>query len=158
MPIKSSRERLQFAIAILAIACGLLASFEASAAEDARNLGPISVIYPGDIISGDMLVAMPADSPAAAHSAPLSALLGKRAKRTLIPGRAITPADVENPRAVTNGAQVTLIYHANGLTIVATGQALQNGSLGDVVRVRNIDSGLTVSGDVQGDGSILVGE
>ena len=34
---------------------------------------------------------------------------------------------------------------------------MQDGSIGDVVRVRNSDSGVTVSGAVQPDGSVKVG-
>ena len=37
---------------------------------------------------------------------------------------------------------------------MTTGAALQDGSIGDVVRVRNSDSGVTVSGAVQPDGSV----
>ena len=39
---------------------------------------------------------------------------------------------------------------------MTTGAALQDGSIGDVVRVRNSDSGVTVSGAVQPDGSVKV--
>jgi flagellar basal body P-ring formation protein FlgA len=39
---------------------------------------------------------------------------------------------------------------------MTTGSALQDGSIGDIVRVRNDDSGVTVSGAVQPDGSVQV--
>lgn len=50
-----------------------------------------------------------------------------------------------------------LIYADGGLLIMTTGAALQDGSIGEVVRVRNTDSGVTVSGAVQPDGSVKVG-
>jgi flagellar basal body P-ring formation protein FlgA len=39
---------------------------------------------------------------------------------------------------------------------MTTGAALQDGSIGDVVKVRNDDGGVTVSGAVQPDGSVRV--
>jgi flagella basal body P-ring formation protein FlgA len=40
---------------------------------------------------------------------------------------------------------------------MTTGAAMQDGSIGDIVRVRNSDSGVTVSGAVQADGTVSVG-
>ena len=65
-------------------------------------------------------------------------------------------AGVSNRKLVANGAEVKLIYSEGGLVIMTTGAALQDGSIGDVVRVRNSDSGVTVSGAVQPDGSVRV--
>ena len=66
------------------------------------------------------------------------------------------PAAVDNPRLVVNGAEVKLIYIDGGLTIVTVGSALQDGAAGDIVKVRNDDSGVTVSGVVQPDGTVRV--
>ena len=59
-----------------------------------------------------------------------------------------------NPVAVV--AEVKLIYAEGDLVITTTGAALQDGSIGDIVRVRNSESGVTVSGAVQPDGSVRV--
>ncbi len=53
---------------------------------------------------------------------------------------------VSNRKVVANGAEVKLVYSEGGLVITTTGAALQDGSIGDVVKVRNSDSGVTVSG------------
>ena len=84
-------------------------------------------------------------------------IVGKVARLTLLPGHAIPFAGVSNRKVVANGAEVKLVYAEGGLLIVTTGAALQDGSIGDVVRVRNSDSGVTVSGAVQPDGSVKVG-
>ena len=68
---------------------------------------------------------------------------------------AIKACDLGRIRA--NGAEVKLVYIEGGLLIVSSGSAMQDGSIGDVVRVRNSDSGVTVTGAVQPDGSIKVG-
>ena len=54
------------------------------------------------------------------------------------------------------GATVRLIYETPGLTIVTNGQSMQNGIVGQSVRVRNLDSGLIVTGNIQTDGSVKV--
>jgi len=64
---------------------------------------------------------------------------------------------VRDPKTVTNGAKVRLLFEDGGLAITAYGTALQAGSVGEIISVRNLGSGLTVSGAVQADGSIRVG-
>ena len=59
-------------------------------------------------------------------------------------------------KLVSNGAEVKLVFSEGDLVIMTTGAALQDGSIGDIVRVRNDDSGVTVSGAVQPDGSVRV--
>jgi|SRR5271165_1830679 len=121
---------------------------------------PKSVIYPGEVIRDGMLVDSALD-PAPDTGGPFiesrAMVVGKVARLTLLPGHAIPYAGVSNRKLVANGAEVRLIYAEGGLLIVTTGAALQDGSSGDIVRVRNSDSGVTVSGVVQPDGSVNVG-
>jgi len=150
-----------FALALAGVAAAtaaLLGRPEASA-EELTLPTPKAVIYPGEIIRADMLVDMPAgdlESSPGAVSVPRNAIVGKMARRTLLPGAGIGLSDVGNPRLVTNGGEVTLYYIEEGLTIATTALALQDGSAGDIVRVRNTDSGVIVSGAVQPDGSVRV--
>jgi flagella basal body P-ring formation protein FlgA len=135
-------------------------AFAAPAAAASRGLPvPVRVIYPGDRISDAML----ADSQDPVQGAPPPGMLwdradvvGKVARRTLLPGRPIPSIAVEEPRAVSTGAQVMLIYEQDGVSIATTAQALQNGAVGQVVQVRNLDTGLVVSGSVRADGSVVV--
>jgi flagella basal body P-ring formation protein FlgA len=78
------------------------------------------------------------------------------ARRTLLPGHAIPLRAIDNPRLVRSGGEVQLVFIEGGLTIVTTGAALQDGAIGDVVKIRNDDSGVTVSGAVQPDGTVRV--
>ncbi len=80
-------------------------------------------------------------------------VVGKVARRTLLPGQAIPTNAVGEPKLVTIGATVRVVYKEDGLTIATYASALQAGAVGDVVSVRNIESGLTISGIVQRDGS-----
>ena len=120
---------------------------------------PAMVIYPGDIISDPMLVDVDSRDLARGGGPAIekrAELIGKAARRTLLPGAAISPAFVESPRAVANGASVRVIYQDGGLTIAASASAMQSGAVGDTVKLRSADSGLTISGVIQPDGSVRV--
>lgn len=143
--------RLFLALALFAVTPAL--------AQEVESPTPKAVIYPGDVIRSDMLVddARPVRDSGGPYIENRDMIVGKVARLTLLPGHAIPFSGVSNRKLVANGGQVTLIYSEGGLTIVATGSALQDGSIGDSVRVRNSDSGVTVSGAVQPDGSVMVG-
>ena len=144
---------LEAAFVAFAAACAV-----PSSAQEAGLPTPKAVIYPGDLIRDDML----ADIPDAARdgSGPFvdsrALIVGKVARLTLLPGHAIPFSGVSNRKLVSNGAEVKLVFTEGGLFIMTTGAALQDGSIGDIVRVRNNDSGVTVSGAVQPDGSVKV--
>lgn len=119
---------------------------------------PRIVIYPGDIIKDEWLddTAVPGSAAQSAVAA-RAALVGKAARRTLLPGSPIPANAVAGLKVISNGAKVRLLFEDGGLTITAYGAALQEGSAGDVIAVRNLASGLMVSGTVQADGSVRVG-
>jgi flagella basal body P-ring formation protein FlgA len=150
---------MRLAHAALALAAGLwLASGLAAFAQDLAPPTPRIVIYPGDIIGEDMLSDLPdgAARGVGPFAETYSAVIGKMARRTLLPGQAIPMAAVDNPRLINNGAEVKLIFVDGGLTIVTVGSAMQDGRAGDFVKVRNDDSGLMVTGVVRSDGAVLV--
>jgi len=134
------------------------ASFAVQAVGEPRTvIVPAQVIYPGDKITESMLTeTQDTAGPSAGVFWDRADLVGKVARRTLLPGRPIPSIAVEEPRAVTTGALVSIVYQQDGLSIVTTAQALQNGAVGQVVQVRNLDSGIVVTGTVQADGSIRV--
>ncbi|MEP3047904.1 MAG: flagellar basal body P-ring formation chaperone FlgA [Roseibium sp.] len=85
-----------------------------------------------------------------------SQLVGLVARRTLLPGQPIPVNAVEKQLLVKRGESARLVFREQGLLIIMQVEALQNGGAGSFVRVRNVDSGLVVSGRVQDDGTILV--
>ncbi len=154
----SARDRRWPFAAAFALAFAAAAFAPADAAS--RDLPvPAQVIYPGDKITDAMLVDSQDPTGSAAVGNALwdrADIVGKVARRTLLPGRPIPSIAVEEARAVSTGTQVRLIYQQDGLSIATTAQALQNGYIGQVVQVRNLDSGVVVSGAIQPDGSIRV--
>jgi flagella basal body P-ring formation protein FlgA len=122
---------------------------------------PIAIIYPGEVIKDNSLIDhdFSADFPTSKFTAfdSRAAIVGKVARRTLLPGSPIPLNAVGDPKTVANGAKVRLLFEDGGLAITAYGTALHAGSVGEIISVRNLGSGLTVSGAVQADGSIRVG-
>lgn len=120
---------------------------------------PVVTIYPGDRITPELLRdGRFSDGFIARGGYVYSAerLDGMVARRTLVRNRAIPENSVRKPYAVRNGQIVTLRYETGALSIVAKAISLKSGIAGDYVQARNIDSGRTVAGLVQKDGSILV--
>ncbi|MEQ8347558.1 MAG: flagellar basal body P-ring formation chaperone FlgA [Sneathiellaceae bacterium] len=82
---------------------------------------------------------------------------GKVAKRTLLPGKLIPINALRDAYMVEAGAPVAVSYVHGGLQISTIGIPLQPGAIGDMVKVRNADSGAVFTGIVMADGSIRVG-
>lgn len=142
---------------ILRVMIALSALTIGAVAQEAMVATPTGTIYPGEIIRSDMLRDMTSPDGATSAFAERERLVGKIARRTLLAGRPITPESVADPQALANGALVQIVYEQGGVTITATGQALNAGSVGDAVRVRNMDSGVVVSGALMRDGTVRVG-
>jgi flagella basal body P-ring formation protein FlgA len=124
---------------------------------------PVLTIYPGDVIKDEWLEnhAPPAGTTGLQTGAFIDsrqAIVGKIARQTLLPGRPIPVNAVGERKLVTNGAMVKVVFQEGGLTITTYGAAMRAGTAGDIVTVRNLDSGLIISGIVQSDGSVFVGD
>jgi flagella basal body P-ring formation protein FlgA len=122
---------------------------------------PAITIYPGDMIRESYLVDRDfAGNPMAPRGGVIESrdeLVGKLARRTLLPGVPIPVNAVTEPNTIANGTKVRVVFHQNGLTIETYAIALQAGKVGEAISVRNPDSGMTISGVVQADGSVRVG-
>lgn len=121
---------------------------------------PRVTIYPGDIIAATMLTdgsfadGTAANFPIVASS---DGLVGKVARRTLLPGHLIASNAIGEPDIVQRGTIVPAIYSDGALTITASVLALESGALNAPIQVRNVDSGKVIVGAVQADGSVRVG-
>lgn len=83
-------------------------------------------------------------------------IVGKEAKRILLPGRPIASHSVVEPRAVLRGDSVTISY-ANGiLDLTAPGRALEEGAVDDFIRIVNLQSSKTITARVVQGGLVRV--
>jgi flagellar basal body P-ring formation protein FlgA len=148
------------AVTLGVLSCALLACAPARAAQNNVLPVPSVTIYPGDTLKAAFLVDrdFSADPPVQGSVIDSRAdLIGKVARRTLLPGVPIPLNAVNEPNAVANGAKVRVIFEQDGLVIETYAAALQSGAVGQVISVRNLDSGLTIAGTIQADGSVRVG-
>jgi len=120
---------------------------------------PTATIYPGDVISaGDLGERTFREEQVRYGIADSrSMLIGKVARRTLLPDHPVAINAVDEVAIVTRGTPVQVVFRQQGLVITAYASPLQDGSEGDIIRVRNADSGAIIMGVVQADGTVRVG-
>ncbi|WP_185970208.1 MULTISPECIES: flagellar basal body P-ring formation chaperone FlgA [unclassified Mesorhizobium] len=164
----ASRSALCRTALILALVAGGVPAFaqEQTTTQVASNqaagevvLIPNRVIYPGEMIDTGALkpvTLLPGKHRPDAVATQAEELQGKVAKRTLLPGRYIPVAAIRDAWLVEQGAAVQVYFIAGDLTISATAVSLQPGAAGDLIKVRNTDSGKIFSGTVMADGTIRV--
>jgi flagellar basal body P-ring formation protein FlgA len=132
-----------------------------SLAANSSYPAPRAVIYPGDKIDDSLLEDISLSLQPGGDRGFIESrtqVVGKIARRTLLPGQPIPAAAIDSARLINIGTAVKIIFSEDGLVITAVGMALQAGGVGDLIRVRNQDSGLMVSGVIQSDGSVRVSE
>ncbi len=151
--------RTTFGKATLAVALLLGATMRAAIAAQFVTLPVPSVtIYPGEIIDAAKLTdhAFVDTQIGSGYIDAADMLVGKVAKRTLLPDHPVPVNAIGEVDIVTRGTAVQLVFEQPGLLITTYASPLQDGSAGDVIRVRNTDSGAIVVGVVQPDGTVRV--
>jgi flagella basal body P-ring formation protein FlgA len=144
-----------------ALAALVPAMFAATAAR-AEDLGfavvPTQIIYPGEEIDAKRLktVEVTNRNLAQGYASAIDQVEGLVTTRTLLPGRTIMVASLKQPSAVKRGDKILLVYDNGVLRITAAGTPLGDGAVGELIQVRNTDTGVTLSGTIMPDRSVLV--
>lgn len=115
-----------------------------------RRLAPGEVLAEADLATADIPFARLPSSALRLRGE----LVGKEVQRALVAGRPIAATSVREPRAVRRGDQVLITYSGKGVDLTASGRALQDGILGDEVRVVNLSSNRTINVVVAGSGRV----
>ena len=127
-------------------------------AEDAATQLPVArrTIYPGDTITDDMITLKDADQMRGVGALVTDAdsLIGRTARRTLLPGQPIPKVAIREAYVVFQGKTVQVIFHSGTVTITGIALALESGSTGETISARNPNSGIIIRGVVQPDGSL----
>ncbi|MBY0562044.1 flagellar basal body P-ring formation chaperone FlgA [Hyphomicrobium sp.] len=145
-------------------AAALLAIFAASAVVHATEGGrtvfvPRAVIYPGDVITSEALMerkllVAPNNPPVFGERS--EELLGKVARRTLLPNELIPGTAVKTPDLIKQGKTYKLTYESQFVSIIGVGVPLQSGSVGEIINVRNPDTGLIIKARIKADQTLTV--
>lgn len=126
---------------------------------DVRHFDSVVVaakpIQRGQLISkSDLYVDRQEVTALVGYSSTSENLIGTKAKRTIGAVQMVRQADVEaagrpsEPFLVKRRDRVKLIGRTELLLVTAVGEALQDGRVGEVIKVRNVDSNATVHGRV----------
>jgi len=143
---------------LLAAWLALCAPGPAQAAPESIMLPvPAVTLYPGDVISDAHLVDRAFRSAARVSIDNRLAIVGKVARRTLLPGQPIPLNAVDDPKVVRRGVPTQVVFREADLVITGIVEPMQSASVNEMVKARNPDTGLTVVGVVQADGTIRVG-
>ncbi|MCP3671670.1 MAG: flagellar basal body P-ring formation protein FlgA [Gammaproteobacteria bacterium] len=69
-----------------------------------------------------------------------TAVLGKKLRQRIRQHQVITSSQLDTPHAIKRNNKVTILASSKSLKIRVAGKALQNGSIGELIRVRNESS------------------
>lgn len=118
---------------------------------------PVRRLHPGDIITAADLgtVRLPLQR-AGGFVTDAAELIGLSPRRMMSAGRLIRAGSVGAPIVVRRNRPVTLVYEDGPLMLAAGGRALQDGGVGDLVRVMNIASSAVVTGTITGPETVAV--
>lgn len=81
---------------------------------------------------------------------------GKTLKRHLARGAVLTPAAIAITKVIKRGEHVTIIAETGGIMVRAAGQALEDGGVGDIIRVKNLNSRKVIEARVDGPGRVKI--
>ncbi|MBN8892988.1 MAG: flagella basal body P-ring formation protein FlgA [Rhodospirillales bacterium 70-18] len=112
----------------------------------AHRLAPGSVIAADDLIIARVRAGLVRGAVA---QAPAQAV-GLAPRRMLMPGQPLLLADLRKPEAVAKGARVAMQLLAPGLLLLAQGQALESGAVGERIQVLNPASRAVVEAEIVG--------
>ena len=87
----------------------------------------------------------------------LDEVIGLETRVALYAERPVRSGEVGPPALVERNQIVPLIYQTGSLVIQAEGRALDRAGLGETIRVMNLASRQTVTGQIRADGTITVG-
>jgi len=154
---KTLKARWRAALAAPVALLGLLAA-DAALADMRTAVVPKRVIYPGEEIQAGQLEVVEVTNPniVKGFAENIGEVSGLVTKRTLLPGRVILVSALREPFLVTRGSTVNMVFDNGSIVIRASGTPLQDAAAGELIRIRNKDSGVIVSGTVMGDGTVHV--
>jgi flagella basal body P-ring formation protein FlgA len=83
---------------------------------------------------------------------------GQRTRRVISPGRIITASDVEEVPLVDRGAGVMVTVVMGRVTVTSKAKALEDGDMGECIKVQDLTTGKRMVGMVAGKGLVVLDE
>lgn len=83
-------------------------------------------------------------------------IIGKLARRPMRAGEQVSQASLRRPRVIEKGGLIAITYRTGTMNIKDMGIAMEDGSAGDVIRVKNEKSGKVVLAKLLKNGDAVV--
>lgn len=112
----------------------------------------------GEILTEDDLVVESIETTklSASTFSSIDDLVGKRITRLIQPYTPITPEIIDNPPLIKRGECIKLLLQSGNLIVVAKGVAKEDGHLGKIIKVKNVDSNKEIHGRVEDASTVKV--
>lgn len=117
-----------------------------------RAVGAGEVIQAGDVT----IQRLRADQAGRSYVIDPDRIIGKTAKRMLLAGQPVRPGDLNATMMVQKNAPITVNVVSGAMALAMQGKALDDGALGDMVRVLNVRSNKVLSGIVSAPSTVTV--
>ena len=117
-----------------------------------RRLPPGTVIGPDDLT----MVRLRAGLAAGEVARRPAQAVGMAVRRMTMPGQPLPLADLVRPAAVRRGARVAMQLNSPGISLAASGEAMQDGALGEQISVLNPASHAVVLAEIIGPDQVRV--
>ncbi|MBY7649195.1 MAG: flagella basal body P-ring formation protein FlgA [Candidatus Liberibacter europaeus] len=123
-----------------------------------RAVVPSVVINVGEVLNESKLKELDVTNPhiIGGYARSIKDVIGLVTRRLLLPDRVIPLSVLHRPYIITIGSKVRIIFTQGNMTISAAGIALSDASAGDIISVKNSDTGVIISGNVMSDGTVSV--
>ncbi len=121
---------------------------------------PKNIIYAGQQISSNLLRERTVPTKYLNRVSVIthySEIVGKVARVTLVPNRPIRSNTISEPFVVKVNVRTTLLFNQGALRITAEVLPLNAAREGEMVRARNLQTGVIVFGTAQKDGTLVAG-
>ncbi len=82
--------------------------------------------------------------------------VGREAKRPLSAEGMVRRSDLRDPETVSKGMLVTMVFRSSAMLLTASGRALEGGSVGDFITVRNTQTKAVVDAKITGPNRVEV--
>ncbi|WP_119461184.1 flagellar basal body P-ring formation chaperone FlgA [Rhodospirillaceae bacterium SYSU D60014] len=146
--------------AILPVADEMLigTALAAGAEEKVAVMVPTRRLVPGEIITAEDLekISVPAESLRRSTIIAAKLLVGMEVRRTLLPGRLVSSSSIQIPVLVPRNSEVTVVLFEGTLRLLMRAKALEDGSMGELIRVANLSSGKILFASVIGAGEVQI--
>ena len=82
--------------------------------------------------------------------------IGKKLKRRVLAEAVLTPAMLKNPQLIRRGQKITIMAQSGLMTVRMKGKALDNGAVGERIKVLNVKSRKKMEGVITSSGEVKI--